>query len=143
MKKGFLLLLVLCLMIASISTTYAESVDLSNYDDSELLALLDQVQSEIVARHIEKVAQLPAGTYVGGKDIPAGTYVLTSNGNEKDSGIVSLRSVNDDPDRYPSKLYEFVKSVNNYTVYITMEDGDTLILPYAFTLTISGGVVFR
>ena len=91
MKKGFLVLLVLCLMIVSVSTAYAESVELSNYADSELLALLDQVQSEIVARHIEKVAQLPAGTYVGGKDIPAGTYVLTNNGNEKDSGIVSLR----------------------------------------------------
>lgn len=143
MKKALATLLVICLMAAPIMTGLAESVDLSAFDDEQLLALLSQVQAEIVARRIEKTAELPAGTYVGGKDIPAGTYILASNGSEKDSGIVSLRASYDADNDWPSKLYEFTKSSEHYTVYLTIEDGDTLVLPYAFTLTISGGVVFK
>ena len=141
MKKGVLVLLVCCLLTVATPAACAEGLDLSGYDDDGLLALLSQVQSEIVARHIEKTAQLPAGTYIGGRDIPAGAYVLTGNGGEKDSGIVWLRGVNDEPNQ--SKLYHYTKASDGYTVYLTIEDDDTLILPYAFTLTVSGGVMFR
>ena len=68
-----LLLLIISLIAVSTSTSFVEEVDLSGYNDNELLTLLDQVQGEIVARHIKKTAQLPTGTYVGGKDIPIGT----------------------------------------------------------------------
>lgn len=144
MKKLLaLIFLVFTLIVTPMLTIYAEEIDLSIYSDSELLTLLDQVQSEIVTRHIEKTAQLPTGTYVGGKDIPAGTYTLTAAGTEKDYGIVYLRSVNDAADDWPSKLYEFNKAEEYRSFYITIEEGDTLVLPFAYTLTISGGVLFR
>ena len=143
MKKVFVLLLLLCLTYAVAITAYAEEVDLSGYDDGELLVLLNQIQTEVVTRHIEKTAQLTGGTYIGGKDIPAGSYILKSAGSDGEFGITSLRSVNDPVDDYPSKLYEFNRSEDKYTVYITIEDGDTLILPYSYALTISGGVIFK
>ena len=79
------------------------------------IAQLAALQSEIVARDIEKTAALTAGTYIGGRDIPAGDYILASAGEEGDAGIVSLRSVNDPEDEYPSKLYEFNFASEGYT----------------------------
>lgn len=111
--------------------------------DDELIAQLAALQSEIVARDIEKTAALTAGTYIGGRDIPAGDYILASAGEEGDAGIVSLRSVNDAEDEYPSKLYEFNFASEGYTVYITVEEGDELVVPYPYTLTVSAGVKFE
>ena len=144
MKKLItLLFLIVSLIAVSTSISFAEEVDLSSYSDNELLTLLGWVQGEIVARHIEKTAQLPTGTYVGGKDIPVGTYVLTAAGAEKEYGIVYLRSVNDADDDWPFKLYEFNKAEEHRSFYITIDDGDMLALPFAYTLTISGGVMFK
>lgn len=101
------------------------------------------VQSEIVTRKIEKTAHLTAGTYIGGRDIPVGTYILAAAGTEDEHGIVSLRSVNDPADDYPSKLYEHKRGGDVYSVFVTIEEGDTLILPFPYTLTISSGVMFK
>ena len=144
MKKTLALILTVCLLAVPAAFASAEdTTDLSLLNDEQLMALLAEVQSEIVARHIEKTASLPAGTYIGGRDIPAGSYVLTSAGTEEDSGIVSLRSVNDPAEKYPSKLYEYKGGEESYSVFVTIEEGDTLILPFPYTLTISGGVMFK
>lgn len=144
MKKIMALILTLCLLAASSTIAVAEAAaDFSAYSDAELLVLLAEVQSEISARKIEKTAHLTAGTYIGGRDIPVGTYILATAGSEGEYGIVSLRSVNDPEDDYPSKLYEFKNGEDVYSVFITVEEGDTLILPFPYTLTISGGVMFR
>lgn len=145
MKKLLALILTICLLAVSGTVAFAEkTTDLSAYNDSELLTLLAKVQSEIVARRIEKTANLIAGTYIGGRDIPAGTYILAAAGNEDEYGIVSLRSVNDPKSKkVPSKLYESKVGNEAYSVFITIEEGDTLILPFPFTLTISGGVFFK
>ena len=121
----------------------AAAPDFTAMSDDELIAQLAALQSEIVARDIEKTAALTAGTYIGGRDIPAGDYILASAGEEGDAGIVSLRSVNDPEDEYPSKLYEFNFASEGYTVYITVEEGDELVVPYPYTLTVSAGVKFE
>ena len=157
MKKMLMVFLAVCLMTASVAAAPAddadatevestagevvEIIDLSPFTDEEIVALLNQVQAEIAARNIEKTALLHAGTYIGGKDIPAGSYVLSSAGAEDQAGIVSLRSVNDPEDDWPSKLYEFTNAENGYSVFITVEIGDTLILPFPDNLTISGGAM--
>lgn len=139
-----LLALVLMFTLLSVSVACAQSAgEFSSISDDELLALLEMVQSEIVARKLEKTACLNAGTYIGGRDFPAGHYVLSLAGTEDDSGILSLRSVLDPEDSSPSKIYDFVIGDEVFSYYITMEDGDTLILPFSCTLTISPGVVFR
>ena len=144
MKKTLALILTVCLLAAPMAFASAENTtDLSLLKDEQLVALLAEVQSEIVARHIEKTASLTAGTYIGGRDIPAGSYILSTAGTENEFGIVSLRSVNDPADSYPSKLYEFKHGDDRYSVFVTIEEGDTLILPFPYTLTISGGVLFQ
>ena len=144
MKKLFALILLVCLLATSSTIVFAEgTLDLSGYSDSELIALLAKVQSEIVTRKIEKTAHLTAGTYIGGRDIPVGTYILAAAGTEDEHGIVSLRSVNDPADDYPSKLYEHKMGDDIYSVFVTIEEGDTLIIPFPYTLTISGGVMFK
>ena len=144
MKKTLALILTVCLLAAPMAFASAEDVtDLSSLNGKQLVALLAEVQSEIVSRHIEKTASLTAGTYIGGRDIPAGSYILSTAGTEDEFGIVSLRSVNDPAEDYPSKLYEFKHGDDRYSVFVTIEEGDTLILPFPYTLTISGGVLFQ
>lgn len=140
MKKLLIVLLLLCL---TLPTAYAEAPTFDEYSDGELVELLRQVQGEIVARNIEKTAHLTAGTYVGGRDIPVGSYILKSAGNEGDYGIISLRSVNDSENDFPSKLYEFRKEPVDYSIFIVIEEGDTLVTPYAYDLTISTGITFQ
>ena len=141
MRKFLTLILVACMVVLSSTVVLAEGVlDLSSYSDSDLIALLAE---EIAARKIEKTAHLTAGTYIGGRDIPVGTYILAAAGTEDEHGIVSLRSVNDPLDDYPSKLYEHKHGDDVYSVFVTIEEGDTLILPFPYTLTISGGVMFK
>ena len=144
MKKILALILLACLLTISATTAFAEGIlDLSGYTDSELVDLLAEVQGEIADRKIEKTALLTAGTYIGGRDIPVGTYILATAGTEEEYGIVSLRSVNDPADDFPSKLYKHKHGDDVYSVFVTIEEGDTLILPFPYTLTISGGVMFK
>ena len=144
MKKTLALILTVCLLAAPMAFASAEDVtDLSSLNGKQLVALLAEVQSEIVSRHIEKTASLTAGTYIGGRDIPAGSYILSTAGTEDEFGIVSLRSVNDPADSYPSKLYELKDGDDSYSVFVTIEEGDTLILPFPYTLTISVGAKFK
>lgn len=144
MKKVLPLFLTLCLLAATCPIAIAgEATDFSGYDDEELLALLDDVQSEIVARKIEKTAHLTAGTYIGGRDIPVGSYILAAAGNENEHGIISLSSPNDSGEGYSLKLYQHKNGEETYSVFVNIEDGDTLTLPFPYTLTISGGVMFK
>lgn len=144
MKKLLALFLTICMLTSASTIACAEAQTvLSGYSDSELLTLLAEVQNEIAARKIEKTANLTAGTYIGGRDIPVGTYILAAAGSEDEHGIVSLRSVNDPLDDYPSKLYEHKHGDDVYSVFVTIEEGDTLIIPFPYTLTISGGVMFK
>ena len=85
MKKTLVLFLIVCLLAVPVAFASAEdAADLSSLNDEQLVALLAEVQSEIVARHIEKTASLTAGTYIGGRDIPAGSYVLATAGTKDD-----------------------------------------------------------
>ena len=100
MKKVLIILLSLCLMGTAIAAAPSEGeaaepeaaaaeqvIDLSGYDDDTLVALMKQVQGEIAARHIEKTAQLRAGTYIFGEDIPVGKYVLSVPGHTSSARI--------------------------------------------------------
>lgn len=98
MKKTLALFLTVCLLaVPAIFASAENTTDLSMLNDEQLVALLAEVQTEIVAQHIEKNASLPAGTYIGERNIPVGTYVLTAAGTEDDSGIVSLAAITAPP----------------------------------------------
>ena len=91
MKK--LIVLLMTLVFAACATmAFAEEIDLAGLSDDEIVTLMGRVQEEIVARHIEGTATLAGGTYIAGKDIPAGSYVFTCLATGDDWGNVTIYS---------------------------------------------------
>lgn len=75
MKKflGFLLAVLLLPVFAS------AEVDVKALSTEELLALRVSIVDELMARGEMKSANVPAGEYVVGEDIPAGSYSITTD----------------------------------------------------------------
>ncbi len=97
--------LLVCLLL--IPAALADVPDISGLTDAEIVELLGIVNDELVGRGIEKSAELPAGKYTGGKDIPAGSYIITCKTDESHHGIVWVSAAADDlTNQYPSILYE-------------------------------------
>lgn len=135
MKKFLAVILSLCMMTVAWAE---EAVDLSKYSDDALLLLLQQVQSEIVARKIQKTAQLKAGKYIGGRDIPVGRYVLSATGTDEISGWITLG-----PEEDPSaKVWSFIWK-EEWETYITIEEGDILSMGIPGQLTVYAGLIFE
>lgn len=79
MKKFFAMLLV-ALMVLGGSVASAERIDLSALSLEELIALRQEIDLLIFGSDAYKNVAVPAGDYVVGEDIPAGTYTLESEG---------------------------------------------------------------
>ena len=84
-----------CLLLAILTLALpamAETIDLSKLSDQEIVALLEEVNAEIVSRGINKTATLPQGAYIAGKDLPAGRYIFTCRATGDDWGNVTVKS---------------------------------------------------
>ena len=83
-----------------------------------------------------KSAEVSAGQYTGGQDIPVGTYILTRLDEKADSGIVWLSAPEDDlEEEYPSLLYEYVGKGDDISFFISLQEGGILSLPFECKLT--------
>ena len=143
-KSVCVCMVVVCLILGAVGAVSEELIDMSSYSDDEIVSLLAQLQAELVSRGIEKTASLRTGKYVGGKDIPAGAYILTCKTDSDHYGIVWLSAPDDDLENdYPSKLYEFVGRDSEESFYIEIEEGGILEVPFAVELQISAGVLFK
>ena len=138
---ALLIAMLLCLAVA----VSAESVlDLSGYSDEEIVALVEQAQTEMVNRGIQGTADLAAGRYVGGRDIPAGKYNLICKTDSNHHGIVWVSAAKDDlSSEYPSVLYDHVSFDKEETYYFELEEGGILNLPFAAQLQIFGMALFK
>lgn len=134
--------LLVCLTLASCAA--AEGIDLSALSDDEVIALLAEVNAEVVSRGIEKTATLPKGTYIAGKDIPVGSYVYTCLAQGSDWGNVTVRA---DEGAGKQLLWEVVGAPKNGeaqdTVFMSLKEGDELKSGVPFSLTIAVGVLFK
>lgn len=138
----FVCLLMVCLLL--ISGSIADVPDISGLTDDEIVELLEKVNDELVERGIERSAELPAGKYTGGKDLPAGSYIITCKTDDSHHGIVWVSAAADDlNNNYPSILYEHVSFSDEEKFRVTIEDGGILNLPFAATVTISSGMLFK
>ena len=138
----FVCLLAACLLL--ISGALADVPDISGLTDDEIVELLGKVNEELVGRGIAKSAELPAGKYTGGKDLPAGSYIITCKTDDNHHGIVWVSAAGDDlNENYPSILYEHVSFNSEEKYRVTIEEGGILNLPFAATLTISSGLFFK
>lgn len=143
MKKILSLLLALALLGLSAAALAETALDLSSLSNDELLALLADVQQEVVTRRLGKSARLLAGTYVVGYDIPAGVYTLCADGRDDQSGSLYLRTARDTDGNYTYKLSEYTYAADQYAAYVRLEEGDVLELPFPFMLTVFAGVMFN
>lgn len=140
--RRFLCCLVVCLLL--IPAALSDAVNLSSMTDDEIVALLDQVNQELVNRGINKTAKLPQGGYIAGKDLPAGRYIYTCQAKGDDWGNLTVKS---DQGSGQLILWEVVSAPENgedqETIFITLNKGDKLESGVPFTLTIMSGAVFQ
>lgn len=117
-------------------------IDLSGFTDGEIEDLLKQIHNEIVARHIEKSADIISGTYVCGKDFPAGSYIVTAKKGEHETEEVWVYSKDDVMNEdWPSILMEDLGEGESAS--FSCEEGDVLSVDCDCTLTISTGIKFE
>jgi len=143
MKKVMAVLFALVIMACS-SFSIAEGIDISTLSDDELVALMARVQEEIVARHIEGTANLAGGTYIVGKDVPAGSYIYTCLASGEDWGNVTIYSDKGEGDQL---FWEVVAAPEDgeepESFFITLNPDDQLKSGVPFSLTIYAGVMFK
>ena len=143
-KRILALLLASVLAVAGCAAVYAEGVDLSTYSDEELLALLGAVQQEVAARRIERTATLPAGIYIGGRDLPVGGYVLVSVSSEnRKIGDLLLRKSPDESGEKEEILDEHIYQDEEHSFYVYLEEGYELVLPFPFEATMVNQIMFK
>lgn len=87
------------MIIACSSYSMAEEIDISTLSNDEIVALLAQVQEEMVARLIVGTANLSSGTYIAGKDIPVGSYIYTCQASGDNWGNVTIYADNGEDDQ--------------------------------------------
>ena len=125
---------------------WAAEIDLSGYDDAALVELMAQVQQEVAARNIEKTADLSAGTYIGGRDIPAGTYVWTCKAVGDDWGNITVYSLDEAGNHDKQKMWQVAAAPEEgeepETFMITINEGEELDSGIPFSLTIYAGAKF-
>ena len=137
----FACLLLVCFLL--FPAAVADTVDLSSMSNDEIIALLNEVNEEIVRRGINRTAKLPQGTYIAGNDIPAGRYVFTCLAVGDDWGNVTVYS---DGGKGKQILWNVVAAPEDgqdpTTIFITLNEGDQLKSGVPFSLTIMTSVKF-
>ena len=140
MKKSFCLFVVL-LILSGLTIAFATGIDFSSYSDAELISIVEQLNAELVARGISKTASITPGSYLVGRDIPAGKYVLKND----TEGTAYYLIYKDDLQYYSDN--EALNKGNIYAgkeCFITLEEGQALKTRHeTLNLTISAGVLFQ
>lgn len=114
MKKLFCVLVAVCLIPVCVCAEYAGKTD------DELKADFKTIVAELVTRGIWVSDTIPAGLYIVGQSIPAGTYEFTP----VEYDTVSI---------YPT--VEDMATGYNRILYLIFDENET------FTLTLSEGMV--
>ena len=142
MKKFLIIFVILCAISTSVFATAEANLDLSEYTNDDIMALLEQLRTEIVNRGIEKTATLAEGSYTGGTDIPVGSYLITPS-NPTDEGYIDFRYPLTEQGTQPIKLFKSWDAGTMETVHITVEEGDFLYVKIPCKLTIYSGISFE
>lgn len=145
--KRVIAVVMVVMMTALAVNVWGGSLDLSMYDDAALVEMLGQVQQEVVNRHIEKTAELQSGAYIGGRDIPVGTYVWTCMASGDNWGNVTVYALGDSGEYDEQKFWQIVGAPDEgeeaASYLITVNEGEKLESGVPFSLTIYAGAAFR
>lgn len=118
----------------------AEIPDPHVLSDSELIELMYLVNQEVANRRIEKTAELAAGDYIIGVDIPAGTYTALGIGTKLNDSI-SVFEYDTEYEMYDLENLYFLH--DDEAVHFTLSEGQKIKATCAFSLTISAGIQFH
>lgn len=140
--KKLLCICVTTLVLIGIPVAYAAGIiDFSAYTDEELITIIEELNTELVARGIGKTATISPDTYLVGRDIPTGKYVLTND--TEDTAYYLIYKDN-------SQSYKDNEALDRGNLYagkecfIVVEEGQVLTTRHQpLKLTISAGVVFE
>ena len=114
MKRFLCVLLILCILPVCVFAEYTGKTD------DELKADFRSIVSELISRKIWLSDSIPAGLYIVGESVPAGSYELTATQN----GKVAIYPTLDD-----------MATGHNRIIYILYSEGES------FVLTLSDGLV--
>ena len=143
MKKLTIIIIATMIMINSI-TVMADIPDISQCTDEEIVQLLQIVNAELVNRNINRTASIQPGEYIGGKDIPVGSYELHIDEVKDSLNTLYVLKSADDTTLGNTTLYEILNEGDGpASYYITLEEGYVLNTSLPCTLTISNGVTFQ
>lgn len=142
MKK----VLVLLVALLCLSSAFAEEIDLSSLSFSDLAALRDRCQMEMMTRDEWQEVTVPQGIWEVGKDIPAGTWLIrcADVGRNNISMRICVFIVYTGPER-PQTEHSYnlkhtrVCVANPYNKgYQSLEDGT----PTEYKVTLTDGMFF-
>lgn len=125
MKRFVMLLIMITLSVSIVS---AEENPLGSYTFDELIEINKIIIQEIITRPEWKEVKVPAGEYVVGEDIPAGSYTILSAKYISAIGIYKDKNKNDIDYNY------YIVQANGSIGKLTLKDG--------MVITITSDVIF-
>ncbi|MGX8707012.1 MAG: hypothetical protein ACSW8J_10575 [bacterium] len=143
MRKWMVWLVALAVMVCACQAL-AEDIDIGGLSDNQVIGLYRRLQDELVARHIEATATLAGGNYIGGRDIPIGSYVYTCLATGDDWGNVTIYSEKGEGEQL---FWEVVSAPKDgeapESFFISLGPDDRLKSSVPFSLTIYAGANFK
>ena len=144
MKKCISVIMIVLLFMA-ILPIYAiadsQVADIKSLSDDELLALEAAIKEEKIERKLVKSAQVGAGSYIVGQDIPVGSYTITDDGKYS----MNIFVYNDkDAQERDSRIVNLVLWANGEkTGKIELSEGNILEINGPIVLTVFDGIVWE
>ncbi len=144
MKKCISVIMIVLLFMA-ILPIYAiadsQVADIKSLSDDELLALEAAIKEEKIERKLVKSAQVGAGSYIVGQDIPVGSYTITDDGKYS----MNIFVYNDkDAQERDSRIVNLVLWANGEkTGKIELSEGNILEINGPIILTVFDGIVWE
>ena len=152
MRKLFLIVLVVASLL--VSCCYADeivaSIDFALYQDDELISMLEDIYAVLQDRNIQKAALVNEGTYICGKDFPAGGYdIFVPDDSESERVGINV---------YSAKCVDMIATTGAYVYpdlvldkfarkgepyHVNLSDGDKLELDERALLVIANPIIFK
>lgn len=143
MKRYLTILISVFMMLSFSAVSSAETIDVSAMDTADLVALLNDVRTELIARlGVVEQNRIGQGTYIVGKDIKAGTFdfMCLETSDTYDDGsaknAISLHSVDSDSTRIGRIVWSATNIQIGQHSVVSLTDGTALeIIGCSGTLT--------
>ena len=145
--KRLISVLIIMTMVVSFSVMSAPALaldlDLSALSDDELLELNTVLKQELVDRGLVKTSTIPAGRYIGGRDIPTGTYVIVLESEIKYGNPYVILFPDDSYDKSSTQgSLSYASLKQGDSAFISIEAGNMLYVSHTMRISVFTGIDF-